>query len=67
MRCNDRKGPEMYGHMGWTELMNQMILWTESEMEMKDYCKDIWVVEFEVFVCKKTKFVFNALFDRKPV
>ena len=30
----------MFEHMGQTEPMNQMILWKESEMEKKDYCKD---------------------------
>ena len=35
--------PEMFGHMGWMELMNQMILCsrTESEIRKKDYCKDM--------------------------
>ena len=28
--------PEMFGYMGWTDLMNQMLLETESEMETKD-------------------------------
>ena len=37
---------------------------------MKDYCKDILVVDLLVFfiiVCEKTEFVIDSLFDWKPV
>ena len=35
--------PEMFGHVKWTELVNQMIFWTESETKTKDYWKDVYV------------------------
>ena len=36
--------------------------------EMKDYCKDMYrLLIFKCFVCEKREFIFNSLFDWKPV
>ena len=49
--------------------MNLMISWTESEMEKKDCCKGRYcrLLNLKRFVCKKTPFAVNVLFDKKPV
>ena len=35
--------------------------------EMKDYCKMCRLLICECFVCEKTEFVIDSLFDWKPV
>ena len=44
--------------------MNQI----ESEKEKRDYCKDrYWLLNLKCYICKKTQFVIDALFDWKPM
>ena len=71
MTVIDREGPfyirshrDVLTYIGWTEPMNQMILWTESETEKKRDIILCMLLNLKSFVCSNdTVRIVNALFD----